>query len=73
MSDDAMTDDGCFYWPEQRIVSTVARLAAMTASLSWWPVGGEMFFLTAPFIELAHTTDADCRQNLILADLGSGM
>src|SRR5947209_11644815 len=36
---------------DQRIVSTEAGLAATIAFLSLRPVGGEMFLLTAPFIE----------------------
>jgi len=37
--------------PDQQIVSTEQRLAAMSSISSRWPVGGEMFFLTAPFRE----------------------
>jgi hypothetical protein len=36
---------------DQQIVSTEAGLAATIGFAFWRPVGGEMFFLTAPFIE----------------------
>jgi hypothetical protein len=37
--------------PDQHIVSTEQGLAAMRSISSGWPVGVEMFFLTAPFRE----------------------
>ena len=37
--------------PDHRCASTDSGLAATTVSLFGWPVGGEVFFLTAPFIE----------------------
>src|SRR5438270_568941 len=40
-----------FVKPENQIVSTESGLAATTTSSSGWPVGGEMFLLTAHFIE----------------------
>jgi len=37
--------------PDQQIVSTEQGLAATIDFPSRWPVGGEIFLLTAPFIE----------------------
>src|SRR6267378_3337705 len=37
--------------PDPHLVSTEQGLAATRSLSSGWPVGGEMFFLTAPFIE----------------------
>jgi len=44
--------------PDQLIVSTEQGLAATKTTSSRWPVGGEMFFLTAPFRE-RWTTSRD--------------
>jgi hypothetical protein len=45
-----------FSMPDQEIVSTEQGLAATKSISSRRPVGGEMFFLTAPFRERWATT-----------------
>ncbi len=39
------------FYADQQTVSTAQGLAATRTISAWWPVGREVFFLTAPFRE----------------------